>query len=380
MTLFRLARCNAAVNRRQSLLVFGLVAASSFLLVAASANTRRFAPRTAGDFQSGSGGFAIVATAAIAIPGDFSTPAGRALLNFSPADEAAMTGTQVYGLLLSPGENISCLNPSHPMAPEMVGVSHAFIQRGGFSARWQDLEKVGACRAFADGDTARWMLGTDLGQTYAYRNGSAQADLHIAGLLSGSIFAGELLVPENQFRRLFPEETTPRFFLIQTPVGQADEVAAVLRRNLGALGLDVRTSSDLLNAVAAVQNTYISAFSALGGLGMLLGTGVLAALLLRSAGDRRKELALLSAIGIRERDISVLLLLETVGLLVTGVIWGACCALISMGPYLVQSSAAPNWSALTAILGIVILTGLAACLLAAWAAIRGPLLAALRSE
>jgi hypothetical protein len=336
--------------------------------------------RAAGDIQSGAGGFALVATSSLPIPGDFSTPAGRARLGFSAQDEAAMSGVSVYGLLVSPGENASCLNLAHPMAPKMLGVSHALIDRGGFGVDWQDLLKSDETAAFADADTGRWILDTDVGRKYEYRNGPVAASLRIRGLIPDSIFAGELLVSEDRFRRLFPDERTPRFFLIQTPTGHEDAVAAVLRQNLGVLGLDVRKSSDLLNAVASVQNTYISAFDALGGLGMLLGTGVLATMLLRRAAERRKELAILAALGFRQRSIAAILFYETAGLLVAGALWGAVCALVSITPYLTQSSAAPNWPVVCAITGMTTLVGAAGCYLAAISATHGSLVEALRSE
>jgi ABC-type antimicrobial peptide transport system permease subunit len=136
----------------------------------------------------------------------------------------------------------------------------------------------------------------------------------------------------------------------------------------------------LLDAVASVQNTYISAFAALGALGMLLGTGMLAAMLVRGARERRKELALLAAVGFRARDITDILLYETAGLLIAGMVWGSLCALAATAPYLAQGSAAPNWAALAATLAAVVAVGVAACFLAGLAVTRGPLLAALRSE
>ena len=59
----------------------------------------------------------------------------------------------------------------------------------------------------------------------------------------------------------------------------------------GSRDLEVRETREVLQAVAGVQNTYLSAFAALGGLGLLLGTVGLAAALLRAAVERRRELA-----------------------------------------------------------------------------------------
>ncbi len=50
------------------------------------------------------------------------------------------------------------------------------------------------------------------------------------------------------------------------------------------------TRSRLMNLMA-VQNTYLSTFQSLGGLGLILGTFGLAVVQLRSAMERRGELA-----------------------------------------------------------------------------------------
>ena len=54
-----------------------------------------------------------------------------------------------------------------------------------------------------------------------------------------------------------------------------------------------------LAAFHRVENTYLSTFQSLGGLGLVLGTIGLAAVLLRNVLERRRELALLRAVGYR---------------------------------------------------------------------------------
>ena len=62
----------------------------------------------------------------------------------------------------------------------------------------------------------------------------------------------------------------------------------------------------------AVQNTYLSTFQSLGGLGLLLGTFGLATVQLCNVLERRGELALLRAAGFRRRTLVELVLLESV--------------------------------------------------------------------
>ena len=55
------------------------------------------------------------------------------------------------------------------------------------------------------------------------------------------------------------------------------QVAPALEGTLGDYGFDAETSDQRLAAFFAVQNTYLSTFQSLGGLGLLLGTFALAA-------------------------------------------------------------------------------------------------------
>ena len=60
------------------------------------------------------------------------------------------------------------------------------------------------------------------------------------------------------------------------------------------------TRSSAVERLAAfhrVENTYLSTFQALGGLGLLLGTVGLSAIMFRNVLERRRELALLRAVG-----------------------------------------------------------------------------------
>jgi len=157
-------------------------------------------------------------------------------------------------------------------------------------------------------------------------------------------------------------------------------VADALRRNLGDFGLEVRGTRELLNAYAGVQNTYLSTFLALGGLGLMLGTVGLVIVLLRNALERRKEFALMLAEGFTERELAAMLVIENAGLLIAGLLCGTVTALIAVAPHLASVAARVNWVALFGVLAGILVIGLASCLLAARAATRGRLLEALREE
>ena len=71
-----------------------------------------------------------------------------------------------------------------------------------------------------------------------------------------------------------------------------------------------------------VENTYLSTFQTLGGLGLLLGTLGLAAVLLRNVLERRRELALLGAVGYGRSRLFASSIAESALLLVCGLAVG----------------------------------------------------------
>ena len=78
------------------------------------------------------------------------------------------------------------------------------------------------------------------------------------------------------------------------------------------------STPDRLAAFHRVENTYLSTFQALGGLGLLLGTLGLGAVLLRNVMERRKELALLRAVGYRPEHLRRIVIAENAFLLIAG--------------------------------------------------------------
>lgn len=378
---------NCAMRERHSLLVMGLIASATFLLVAIGANSRHTDARDVYRRASGSGGFSLVATSSLPMPIDFATAKGRARLGFSPDDEAAFAGTTVVPLFMSDGEDAGCRNLAHPVAPRILGVGKTLIDRGGFSPEteyrsgWPLLRGEplpGPIPAFADADTAEWILGVELGGFY--RHPASRRPLRIAGLLHHSLFSGELLVPQTSFRSMFPSERAPRYFLIQTPPGREEAVASALRRNLGETGLDVRRSRDLLDSVDRVQNSYLAAFRALGSLGLLLGVAALGAVIVRGARERRRELAAMQAIGFGRPDIARLLVCEAIVPLLAGLIAGALSALVAVAPNLSASGGMPDLPATLALVGLALVCGVAVSMVAGITSAGGCFASDLRAE
>src|SRR6202008_320664 len=124
----------------------------------------------------------------------------------------------------------------------------------------------------------------------------------------------------------------------------------LLQKDRHRCAFTVPPTTQRLKAYLAVENTYLSTFQALGGLGLVLGSLGLAVVLLRSIWERRAELALLRALGFRQRLLRRLILAENGYLLILGLAVGTGAALLSVAPHLAAGGGELPWLRLTCVL------------------------------
>ena len=426
--LARMALRNAARNPGRSTLTIGLVAAASFVIVSMDAFRLDPTQQTPA-LHSGNGGFALVAESDQPILQNLNSPDVQTTFGFSAADRKLLAGSTIVSLRLHGGQDASCLNLYRSRQPRMLGLPRQFIDRDGFAWAdtprdctnpWQLLDIVEQpsrllsaagetpARRFQAGETPApqslagetpalqsavpvilekntanyaLQLWGGLGETFEIDDGRGNpVRLRVVALLADSIFQGDLLIGESDFLRLFPDTAGRRFFLVETPPERIAAVKNALQQNLGDYGFSAETTGRRLAEFLAVQNTYLSTFQSLGGLGLLLGTFGLAAVQLRNVFERRGELALLRATGFRRATLGWLVLLEHAVLLTTGLAVGTLAAVLAVLPHLLHRAAAAPWASLAVTLLAVLLVGLAAGALAVRAVVRAPLLAALREE
>ena len=181
--------------------------------------------------------------------------------------------------------------------------------------------------------------------------------------------------------KLFPAISGYRYFLIDEPANSsATKTSAALETQLSDFGFDVESAAGRLAEFHRVENTYLSTFQMLGGLGLVLGTLGMAAVLLRNVFERRKELALLRAVGYNSSNFAVMVITESALILFGGLIAGGLCALLSIAPVLVERGGRlPNLS-LGFLLLAIFISGAFVSLIATLAAIRSPLIPALHAE
>ncbi len=181
-----------------------------------------------------------------------------------------------------------------------------------------------------------------IGETKSFEYHEGQP-LHfqVVGLLSNSVLQGKLLIGEANFTTAFPDISGYRYFLADVPEEKKTEVAEIMEDRLGDVGMDVSDSATVLSGMLAVQNTYLKTFQSLGGLGLLLGTIGLAIAQMRNVIERRREIAVMRAIGFTQRRVSRIVLRETFWLLMVGIGCGALCAALAVIPHAWTQGIAP---------------------------------------
>lgn len=379
-SLFALGVRNAARNPTRSALTLSLVASAAFVLVTVgSMKGRSFTKEL--DKAGATGGFALIAEFDVPIPYDLNTPEGRRLLALK-GEESLWRRVRFFSLRRSTGGDISCRNLYVPTEPRIMAIPDDFIADSPFSfaaslrkqeAAWRLLcdRSPDGIGVIADADTARWILHAKLGDHIRIRNGSGQEEtVRLAALLRKSIFQGELLMGERDFRRLFPGETGFRQVLVRASPADATRAAELLRQSLSDYGVNVETTTERLAYFSRIEDSYLSAFEALGGLGMLLGSLGLAVVLVRGVIERRAELALLTALGFRKRSLLCVVVSENAALFLLGLLAGTIPALVAVMPELLEASAWPSLFALalgllpaTGVLVLIVLVGVSSFLL-----------------
>jgi ABC-type antimicrobial peptide transport system permease subunit len=179
---------------------------------------------------------------------------------------------------------------------------------------------------------------------------------------------------------LFPEQEGYQLFLVESAPDQTAEVTSALENALTDYGASVTPTAVRLAEFHRVENTYLSTFQMLGGLGLLLGTVGLGAVLLRNVLERRRELALMRALGFRQSHFFMMVIAENALLLVSGLGTGVACALVAIAPVLLERGGRLPAASLAVLLSGVLAAGLIVSLAATVAALRSSLLPALRAE
>ena len=317
---------NASFRPARSVVAVATLASASFILIAVN-SFRKGAP------EEGFAGYTVLAESLVPIAHDLNSKEGREALGLSDLDSV-----HVEAFRVRPGDDASCLNLYEPKNPRILAPQDSFLKAGGFKFQsslastpqekedpWSLLHRAeadGAIPVIADANSMTYVLHRKLGADFVITNQGREVRLRFVAALSDSIFQSELLMSQENFLKLFPEQEGYSFFLIEAPRDSVDSTARKVEDALADYGVDATSSAARLAEFHRVENTYLSTFQMLGALGLFLGTAGLAAVLLRNILERRRELALLRTLGYGPRQFLAMTLVENALLLSGGLLTG----------------------------------------------------------
>jgi len=383
---------NTARRSGRSLAVVGSLACGIFLVIAVGAN--RHSPLTqARKRDSGTGGFTLLGESSISILHDLNSQSGRRSMSL---DDDLLKDVEIVQLRVREGDDASCLNLNRAQMPQLLALQPNRLQeRGSFAfvesietdnekKQWELLnENLGENIVPAVGDyaTVYWALGKSVGDEIDYVDEKGENfRLRIVGMITNSVLQGSLIISESEFIKRFPSEDGYRLLLIDTPKGKTEAVTDLLSARLQDYGLSLTSTIQRLAAFNAVENTYLSIFQLLGGLGLILGSFGLGLVVLRNVLDRRGELAMLQAVGFDKSTLKRMVFYEHGGLLIGGLACGVVSALVAVSPALESPGRqVPYFSLILTILAIAV-SGLVWIRVATSFALSGRMLEALRNE
>lgn len=387
-----LATRGAARRPGRSLAVESILAAAVFLTVAVGAN-RHGSQFQAEERQSGTGGFAFYGESTVPVFENLNGERGR---DHFGLDGPGLETLGFVQFSLLPGDEASCLNLNRPQQPRLLGVDPGELdRRRAFRFAklmpevdpdhpWLALERElpdQTIPAIADDTVIVWALNRSVGQTFTIRAEDGRViRLRLVAGLANSVLQGNLVIARETFQDLFPSVSGSRVFLVDAPAENREQLGDDLRATFRDQGLELIPASVRLAQFAAVENTYLAIFLALGGLALLLGGVGLGLVLVRNVLDRRAELALFRAIGFQRRELAAMLFAEHAWLFLRGLSIGTLAGLIAVLPALATPGGNPALGELAAVLLAVAANGLLWIWLAVRRALRAPLVPALRDE
>lgn len=359
LNVYSLGVRNLKRNISGSLTVFLLLALGTFAIIVTAAN-RKDKPYDISNKSSGTGGFDYVAESTIPVPKNLNSPQIK-------VETGIPDGVQFTQFLSAYDDDASCLNLNTISNPRILAVNpenlkDRFSLVKGLDGKpaWSDLntKRGDLVPAIADMTVIKWGLGKNIGDTLTYTNDKGEkVRLQLVAALANSIFQGNVIISEQNFVKHFNEKGGSDFILIQNEnnKSQLDEELKFIFKDYG---WSVISSAKKLSEFNSIENTYLNIFFLMGAFAMLLGTAGLAVIIFGSLLERKKETAMLLALGYSKRLISKLYKSEYLFLFFSGLLTGLLTGIISTLPTLLSGNHTVSTTFIAIVTGVLIINGM----------------------
>lgn len=367
------------------------IAAGIFAIMITGINKMNISDRML-EPSGGTGGYLFWSELGVPVKEDLNSRAGR--VEFGLDDEELQELSFVHARR-SQGDDASCLNLNNVSAPPLLGIDpQSFIKKGAFSFAtrmkgpgrknpWEMLDTPAGDNVIygiADQTVMQWGLKIRTGDTLVIRaeNGEPLSIVIAAGM-KASVFQGYVITGFRDFNRYFPSVSGSQIFLIDGDPEKSDMYRELLETRFLNYGIRLETGAERLESFFGVNNTYLSVFSSLGTIGMVLGIAGLGFIMLRNYSRRKQEFALMMAAGFTARGIRGMIINDQLRVLVAGIITGALPALIASLPSLRSGTDIP-WMLFILMVSSIFFAGLVSLLIAVSRIEAGSLISSLRKE
>jgi putative ABC transport system permease protein len=342
--------------------------------------------------SGGTGGYLLWGEASVPVRSNINNSAGRKEFGL---DESEFEKLSVMQIRKTSGNDASCLNLNHISSPPLLAVDpQEFINKGSFSfaEKMKSLKKInpwsalnypsanGTVFGIADQTVLQYGLKIKVGDTLKIRTENGQIlNVVIAAGLKSSVFQGYVLIGSENFIKYFPSVSGSQIFLVDGNPGLLDMYKNTLSDRLSEFGVHFESAADRLSSFFIVTNTYLSVFTILGGIGMILGVIGLGFVLLRNFNQRKRDFGLMMAAGFSVSNIRAIVFEEQTLILLSGTLTGLFAALVATRPSIMNNSAIP-WKTILVMVILILAAGFTALAISVRSIKRDTLMSRIRKE
>jgi len=342
--------------------------------------------------SGGTGGFLLWGESSVPVGDNITGKTGRIEYGL---DEAEFNELSVIQARRTSGNDASCLNLNHITSPPLLAVDPSeFIRKGSFSFAatmkgikginpWLTLDHApsdGTIYGIADQTVLQYGLKIKPGDTLKIRTESGQTlNVVVSAGLKSSVFQGYVIIGSNNFSKFFPSVPGSQIFLVDGNPELAEMYRDVLNERLSGFDAYFEPASERLASFFVVTNTYLSVFTILGGIGMMLGVVGLGFILIRNFNQRRRDFGFMMAAGFSVNRIRRIVFGEHLLVLLSGIFVGVVSALIATRPSITNDTLIP-WTTIAVMICLVAITGLITLALSVITIKRDSLITRIRRE
>ncbi len=305
-------------NKKQAILSFLTLAIGVFIVFSVGLNRKSFADSS--QLRTGTGGYTLWCESSVPVYHNMATQAGKEKLSLTRLPNDA----NILQCLRYSADDASCLNLNKVTNPSVLGVNMNEFSASDFQIEQNiySLDREGVFRqmqtctgdvypALVDATVLTWSLMINWGDTLWYESDRGQSiGIQIVGMLSNSIFQGNILIDRTLFSEIWEETTGSEVFLLKTNETEKEEVKTLLSQALNEYGVRVTATNDRLKQFNTVTDTYLTIFLTLGGLGLLLGIMSFIIVVRKNLAVRRKEIDLYRTLGFTGKKVGQILYRE----------------------------------------------------------------------